>query len=201
MRMHALPLDSLHCPCGGRSRILLRKFENGSVASWRYLSKRPPLLYGHHFPLILMYMKVSYEWDALLSRFTTCTAAISETGSLSRDGVFVAFWHSGYRPTEWPTRENFPTALNMLITWSYWNYLPGASENFQPAGTDIPNHRPMGEKRARKTQMARQVTVIEGVPGHHYHMESISHLNISYMRYIQILGGIQIVLNTEQPQT
>ena len=50
--------------------------------------------------------------------------------------------------------------------------------------------------------MAGQVTVIEGVtPGHHYHMKSISHLNISYMRYIQILGGIQIVLNTEQPQT
>ena len=59
----------------------------------------------------------------------------------------------------------------------------------------------MGEKRARKTQMARQVTVIEGVPGHHYHMESISHLNISYARYVQSLGGIQIVLNTEQSQT
>ena len=59
----------------------------------------------------------------------------------------------------------------------------------------------LGEKRARKTQMARQVTVIEGVPGHHYHMESISPLNISYARYVQSLGGIQIVLNTEQSQT
>ena len=83
MYMHALPLDSLLCPCDGRSRFFLSKFENGSVASWRYLSKRPPLLYGHHFPLILMYMKVSYEWDALLSQFTTCTAAISDTGSLT----------------------------------------------------------------------------------------------------------------------
>ena len=47
-----------------------------------------------------MYMKVSYEWDALLSQFTTCTAAISDTGFLTRDAGFVAFWHSGYWPTE-----------------------------------------------------------------------------------------------------
>ena len=41
---------------------------------------------------VLMYIKLSYEWDALLSQFSLCTAAISDTGSLSRNRVSVAFW-------------------------------------------------------------------------------------------------------------
>lgn len=59
----------------------------------------------------------------------------------------------------------------------------------------------MGEKRARKTQMARQVTVIEGVPGHHYYMEAIFPLNILYARYVQSLGGVRVVPNTAQCRT
>ena len=35
-----------------------------------------------------MYMKVCYEWDTMLSRFSTSAAWISETGSLTRNGVY-----------------------------------------------------------------------------------------------------------------
>ena len=80
--MHALPLDSLFCPCDERSRIVLRKFENGSIAAGRYLSKRTPLLYGYHFPLILMYMKVSTS-GTHWCRSLRPAQLLSHTGSLT----------------------------------------------------------------------------------------------------------------------
>ena len=51
-------------------------------------------------------------------------------------------------------------------------------------------------ERTRKTQTAWQVTVIEGVPGHHFYVESIFPSNISYARYVKILVGVQVVQNT-----